>query len=150
MSSDYGDEDDFMNNLLADMDESLLRTPVKSVLPSNIVRPSNKPIERPKFPKAGSNSTPKPSTTRELAMPAVTPVSKPSVVFTPAKLGTKDTVLTTRISGGKRVLSDDNIEGSYPPLPEEVCNFMLLDILIALTAFTAIAQTRHRQNTSTA
>lgn len=113
MSSDYGDEDDFMNNLLADMDESLLRTPAKSKLPAKSIRPSARPIERPKFPGAAANRVPNPTVKRELAITASAP--KSSVVFTPAKPDVKEPILTTQLSSGKRALAGDDIEESAAP-----------------------------------
>ncbi|CAE7188695.1 unnamed protein product, partial [Rhizoctonia solani] len=116
MSSNYGDEDDFMNNLLADMDESLLRTPAKPAPPPSANRASTKPIQRPKFSGASSDQKTKTVVRRELAIPAVT-TPKPSVGFTPAKVPVNQAVLTTRLSAGKQLLVNDDIEDF--PLPDE-------------------------------
>ncbi|KAG8731035.1 Tripartite DNA replication factor [Ceratobasidium sp. 423] len=120
MSSNYGDEDDFMNNLLADMDESLLRTPVKPAPPPSTARASGKPIQRPKFSGASGSQKAKTVVKRELAaLDATTHSSKPSVDFIPAKTPINQTLLTTRLSAGKQVLVNDDIEDFLPPLPEE-------------------------------
>ncbi|CAE6507504.1 unnamed protein product, partial [Rhizoctonia solani] len=120
MSSNYGDEDDFMNNLLAGMDESLLRTPAKPTPSPSANRASTKPIQRPKFSGIPSNQKTKTVVKRELAIPAATtPNSKPSVDFTPAKTPINQAILTTRLSAGKQFLVNDDIEDFHSPLSEE-------------------------------
>ncbi|KAF8754522.1 AAA domain [Rhizoctonia solani] len=117
MSSNYGDEDDFMNSLLADMDESLLRTPVKPG-PST-TRTLAKPVSRPDF-SGYSNQRPKTVAKRELALPTSnTPKPKPSVEFTPSRVPIDQTVLTTQLSSRKPALINDDIEDFHLPLPEE-------------------------------
>ncbi|CAE6383406.1 unnamed protein product [Rhizoctonia solani] len=119
MSSDYGDEDDFMNDLLADMDESLLRTPAKPAQSSMTTRVSSKPIQRPKFSGPSTSQKAKIVVKRELTIPDnATPKSKPSVDFTPAKVPIDQTLLTARLSAGKQLLVNDDIEDFHPP-PEE-------------------------------
>ncbi|KAG9094521.1 Tripartite DNA replication factor [Ceratobasidium sp. 370] len=113
MSSDYGDEDDFMNGLLADMDESLLRTPVKPVSSSAPQERKQKPIVRPNFSSQGSNS--KRVKSRPLAAP--TRSLKPDVLFTPSKPGDKEPYIT-RLSDIHPALADD-IQDAFTPPPEE-------------------------------
>ncbi|CAE6444548.1 unnamed protein product [Rhizoctonia solani] len=120
MSSTYGDEDDFMNNLLADMDESLLRTPAKPAPLPSANRASTKTIQRPNFSKAPSNQRTKTVVKRGLAAPATTiSNSKPSVDFTPAKAPINQAVLTTRLSAGKQLFVSDDIEDFHSPLAGE-------------------------------
>ncbi|KAF8686372.1 DNA replication factor Dna2 [Rhizoctonia solani] len=117
MSSNYGDEDDFMNSLLADMDESLLRTPVKPG-PST-TRTLAKPVSRPDF-SGYSNQRPKTVAKRELALPTSnTPKPKPSVEFTPSRVPIDQTVLTTQLSSRKPALINDDTGDFHLPLPEE-------------------------------
>ncbi|KDN43611.1 hypothetical protein RSAG8_05988, partial [Rhizoctonia solani AG-8 WAC10335] len=104
MSSNYGDEDDFMNNLLAGMDESLLRTPAKPTPSPSANRASTKPIQ-PRVGDSGRYDTPA--------------NSKPSVDFTPAKTPINQAILTTRLSAGKQLLVNDDIEDFHSPLSEE-------------------------------
>ncbi|KAH7338153.1 AAA domain-containing protein [Rhizoctonia solani] len=118
MSSNYGDEDDFMNNLLADMDETLLRTPTKPAPHPSAVRTHTKPIQPPTF--SGTSSKTKIVVKRELAAPTTTtPNSKPSMDFTPAKMPINQAILTTRLSAGKQLLVNDDIEDFHSPLSEE-------------------------------
>ncbi|CUA71193.1 DNA replication ATP-dependent helicase Dna2 [Rhizoctonia solani] len=117
MSSNYGDEDDFMNNLLADMDESLLRTPAKPHPSAN--RASTKAIQPPNFSSTAGKPRTKVPVKRVLAVPATTASSKPFVNFTPAKTPINQTVLTTRLSAGKQSLVSDDIEDFNSPLSEQ-------------------------------
>ncbi|KAG8741434.1 Tripartite DNA replication factor [Ceratobasidium sp. 414] len=113
MSSNYGDEDDFMNGLLADMDESLLRTPVKPPPSSAPQERKQKPIVRPNFSSQGSNS--KRTKSRPLAAP--TRSLKPDILFTPSKPGDKEPYLT-QLSDIHPALVDD-IQDAFTPPPEE-------------------------------
>jgi hypothetical protein len=124
MSSDYGDEDDFMNGLLADMDESLLRTPAKPPRSSSAPQKQQKPIARPNFSSQGSKVNPKNAVSRPSAPPPTMPVLKPTVVFTPAKPGVGESY-STRLPDQHRGLTDD-IEGAFTPPAEEVCTLMYL------------------------
>jgi hypothetical protein len=124
MSSDYGDEDDFMNGLLADMDESLLRTPAKPPRSSSAPQKQQKPIARPNFSSQGSKDNSKNAVSRSSVSLTTKPILKPTVVFTPAKPGAGESY-STRIPDQHRGLADD-IEGSFTPPPEEVCTFIYL------------------------
>lgn len=119
MSSNYGDEDDFMNNLLADMDESLLRTPTKPAPPPSTSRNKQKPVARPDFSQKSKDGDP------ELLDSSATP-DKPApestVTFTPTIPGPKETFIT-QLPDGTPLLDLDPIEGSptpTPPPPAEV------------------------------
>ncbi|KAG8794355.1 hypothetical protein FRC12_024784, partial [Ceratobasidium sp. 428] len=116
MSSDYGDEDDFMNGLLANMDESLLRTPVKPIPSSAPQERKQKPIVRPNFSSQGSKSNSTRTKSRPLAAPATRSL-KPGVTFTPRKPG-DEVAQITRLSDIDAALVDD-IEETFTPPPEE-------------------------------
>ncbi|CCO32082.1 DNA replication ATP-dependent helicase Dna2 [Rhizoctonia solani AG-1 IB] len=99
------------------MDESLLRTPVKPA-PSSTTRTCSKPIQRPNFSGPSNSQKAKTVVKRGLAVPVhTTPKFNPD--FTPAKVPIDQNLLTTRLSAGKQVLVNDDIEEFHLLRPEE-------------------------------
>ncbi|QRV93352.1 DNA replication ATP-dependent helicase Dna2 [Ceratobasidium sp. AG-Ba] len=115
MPSDYGDEDDFMNNLLADMDESLLRTPVKPP-PSSAPQVRQKPVARPMFSSQGTGTKSQPTKSRKLATPRNSSAVDVTATFTPAVMP-DDELYSTSLSDYPELM--DDIEDPVTPPPEE-------------------------------
>ncbi|QRW07503.1 DNA replication ATP-dependent helicase Dna2 [Ceratobasidium sp. AG-Ba] len=115
MPSDYGDEDDFMNNLLADMDESLLRTPVKPP-PSSAPQVRQKPVARPVFSSQGAGTKSQPTKSRKSATPRNSSAVDVTATFTPAVMP-DDELYSTSLSDYPELM--DDIEDPVTPPPEE-------------------------------
>ena len=125
MSSNYGDEDDFMNNLLADMDESLLRTPTKTTPLPPTSRNIQKPIVKPDFSQKSKNSDMKQALSDSSAIPNK-PILKSAITFTPEIPDPKKRFIT-RLPDGTLLLDVDPIEESSVPLTlEEVRSLAFL------------------------